>query len=232
MLATAVVVPAAPLLVPAVAGGSAAVDADLRAACRAAVGALDSAARVVVVGDAVATGPLSGGWDFTGFGVPARSGRTPLPPALAVGDWLLDDAGSALPREHLGVAAATSPDECAALGRSLAAGGEPVGLLLAADGSARGGEKAPGSLDPRAAGFDETVAAALRRADPAALLALDAHLGRELMAAGRASWQVLAGAAEGAQWQCTQQRYDCPYGVGYFVAVWRRAGDGEGQAGR
>jgi hypothetical protein len=49
------------------------------------------------------------------------------------------------------------------------------------------------------------------------------------MAAGRAPWQVLAGAAEqGASeygerpWRGELLSYCAPYGVGYFAALWTR----------
>jgi aromatic ring-opening dioxygenase LigB subunit len=87
------------------------------------------------------------------------------------------------------------------------------------DGSARRSVAAPGYVDERAATFDATVAAALKSADVDALLALDPQLAGDLLAAGRASWQVLAGAAGPG---CTAELLydDAPYGVGYFVATW------------
>jgi hypothetical protein len=38
--------------------------------------------------------------------------------------------------------------------------------------------------------------------------------------AGRASWQVLAGAAEGGTWSARVTFDDAPYGVTYLVATW------------
>ena len=61
---------------------------------------------------------------------------------------------------------------------------------------------------------------ALAAADTEALLALDEGLAHELKAAGRAPWQVLAGAAEGAGLDGRLLYEDAPYGVGYFVAAW------------
>jgi hypothetical protein len=54
----------------------------------------------------------------------------------------------------------------------------------------------------------------------AALTALDTGLARELRASGRAPWQVLAGAAEGADLGGSLLYEDAPYGVGYIVATW------------
>lgn len=88
------------------------------------------------------------------------------------------------------------------------------------DGSACRTVKAPGYLDERAEPFDAEAARALGAADTAALAALDPGLARELQAAGRAPWQVLAGAAEGAGLSGALLYDEAPYGVGYLVAAW------------
>ena len=74
-------------------------------------------------------------------------------------------------------------------------------LLVVGDGAATHTEKAPGYLDERAGPFDDAVAAALATADPAALAALDPALAADLWAAGRAPWQVLAGATRDGTWE-------------------------------
>ena len=95
-------------------------------------------------------------------------------------------------------------------------------LLVLGDGSACRDLKAPGYLDPRAEPFDATVTKALAAADPAVLLSLDPVLADELMVAGRAPWQVLAGAA--AIPMRGEVLYDAaPYGVQYTVASWEPA---------
>jgi aromatic ring-opening dioxygenase LigB subunit len=109
--------------------------------------------------------------------------------------------------------------DCAALGRELAGSADRVAMVVLGDGSARHTEKAPGYLDVRAAGFDEAVAAAFATGDVDALLGLDAGLARDLMVAGRAPWQVLAGAAAGRSWTMTSSM-EIPYGVAYHVAAW------------
>src|SRR5690606_505434 len=95
-----------------------------------------------------------------------------------------------------------------------------VALLVLGDGSACRSVRAPGYLDERAAPFDAAVSAALASADTGALLGLDADLARRVRAAGRAAWQVLAGAAEGAGLSGALRYDDAPYGVGYLVASW------------
>ncbi|MFG2836268.1 class III extradiol dioxygenase subunit B-like domain-containing protein [Streptomyces zaomyceticus] len=152
-------------------------------------------------------------------GVPV--GGRPLPVSLSVAAWLLGRAGWAdAPIEGLGVDEAATPDVCAGIGRGLADSAARVALLVMGDGSACRTVKAPGYLDERAAGFDAEAARALGTADATALLALEPELAYELKVAGRAPWQVLAGAAEGAGLDGRLLFEDAPYGVGYFVAAW------------
>ncbi|MEW2416635.1 hypothetical protein AB0953_23315 [Streptomyces sp. NPDC046866] len=235
MLVAAAVCPAPPLLVPEVAAGAAAELGDARTACSDALAVL-AASRpdlLVVVGsadtpDAAGHHPQGAVGGFRGFGVaadvrlgPGDGGSRPLPTALAVGAWLLERARwGAAPLEGLAVAADLAPAACLEAGRSLAARAERVALLVMGDGSACRTLKAPGYLDERAAAFDAAAGHALAAADTAALAALDAGLARELQAAGRAPWQVLAGAAEGAGLDGRLLYEDAPYGVGYFVAAW------------
>lgn len=225
MLAAAAFVPIPPLLVPEIAGGSASADEPLRQACRSVVARLLATGldEVVVIGPAAAEGPAEGGWDWRGFGVavPDPSPAQRLPLGLAIGSWLLDTHPGDVPRRrHHGVTPETSPEACAALGRDLVSGTDRIGLLVCGDGSACRTEKAPGHLDPAAQEWDEAAIAALRSADVDALLGLDPALGRRLLAAGRAPWQVLAGAARGQAFEATIDWADAPYGVMYVVGTW------------
>ncbi|MFD7442699.1 class III extradiol dioxygenase subunit B-like domain-containing protein [Streptomyces sp. NPDC059909] len=164
------------------------------------------------------SGPdASGSTASPGSGVPER----PLPASLAVAAWLLERVRWAdAPVEGMGVDQELAAERCAETGRELAALAPRVALLVMGDGSACRTLKAPGYLDERAAAFDAGTARALGAADTAALKALDASLAYELKAAGRAPWQVLAGAAEGADLAGQLLYEDAPYGVGYFVAAW------------
>ncbi|MET9696896.1 hypothetical protein ABZY31_08225 [Streptomyces sp. NPDC006529] len=238
MLVAAAVCPAPPLLVPAVAAGAAGELADARTACSDALAVLAASRpdRLVVVGhaDPGAGGPYPQGTPggFHGFGVEsdvrlgegeadAPQDTRPLPAPLAVAAWLLHHtAWSGAPVEGLGVEEHLDTAHCLAAGRELAARADRVALLVVGDGSACRTLKAPGYLDDRAAAFDEAAARALGSADVAALTALDAGLAAELKAAGRAPWQVLAGAAEDAGLEGRLLYEDAPYGVGYFVAAW------------
>ncbi|MFD9095061.1 class III extradiol dioxygenase subunit B-like domain-containing protein [Streptomyces collinus] len=236
MLVAAVVCPCPPLLVPEVAAGAAAELDAARAACTDALGVL-AAARpdlLVVVGPAGRSGrgphPQGTPGSFRGFGVDldvrlgAATGTVPereLPPSLAVGAWLLERTGWAdAPVEGLGVGEPLEPERCAEAGRGIGARADRVAMLVMGDASACRTLKAPGYLDERAADFDAGVARALGAADLAAVMALDAGLAQELKASGRAPWQLLAGAAEGADLSGALLYDDAPYGVGYLVATW------------
>ncbi|MFJ6797006.1 class III extradiol dioxygenase subunit B-like domain-containing protein [Streptomyces sp. NPDC091268] len=234
MLVAAAVCPSPPLLVPEVAAGAAAELGAARTACSDALAVL-AASRpdlLVVVGaaDPEHRGSYPGGarGGFHGFGVEldvrlgqGEEGPRLLPPSLAVGAWLLARAGwGAAPVEGLGVEDALETSRCLDAGRELAARARRVALLVMGDGSACHTLKAPGYLDERAAGFDAEAGRALGAADTAALAALDAALASELLAAGRAPWQVLAGAGEDPGLEGRLLYEDAPYGVGYFVAAW------------
>ncbi|MFG2910561.1 hypothetical protein ACGF13_36630 [Kitasatospora sp. NPDC048286] len=231
MLVAAAVCPCPPLLVPEVAAGAAPELDGLRAACDEALAALVEAAPQLVV--VVGTGPVAEVWteggagSFHRYGVPLvaklpgeRVEGPELAPSLTVGAWLLERAGVSLPTHACAVPADAPADRMLGLGQGLAGLADRVALLVLGDGSACRSVKAPGYLDERAEDFDTALAAALGTADLPALAALDAGLAAELKADGRAPWQVLAGAAEGAGLTGRLGYQDAPYGVGYFVASW------------
>ncbi|MFD9291374.1 class III extradiol dioxygenase subunit B-like domain-containing protein [Streptomyces sp. NPDC060030] len=238
MLAAAAVCPCPPLLVPEVAAGAGPELDAARSACLDALGVLAAAQPdlLIVAGPAGPDdrGPFPPGsvGSFAGFGVDltVRLGKSPagapaperpLPASLAVGAWLLDLAGwDGAPAEGLGVGETLAADRCLSAGEELAARADRVALLVMGDGSACRTVKAPGYLDERAADFDAAAVRALGSADLAALSALDESLAHELKAAGRAPWQVLAGAARGAGLDGRLLYEDAPYGVGYAVAAW------------
>ncbi|GAA4933526.1 class III extradiol dioxygenase subunit B-like domain-containing protein [Streptomonospora halophila] len=226
MLIAAAVCPHPPLLLPQVAQGAAGELDGLRAACDRAVAGLAASGpdTVAVVGcggaDRVHGSDAAGGLDA--YGVPVRVGEGPpeLPLSLTVGRWLCDRS-DLRPDRYVEVLPTAAPRECAERGAALAAAADRVALLVMGDGSARRGEHAPGTADRRAAGFDAAVAEALDAADTAALAGIAPALAAELMAGGRAAWQVLAGAAAGAGLGGGLLAHESPYGVGYFAALWR-----------
>ncbi|WP_406839177.1 class III extradiol dioxygenase subunit B-like domain-containing protein [Streptomyces sp. AHU1] len=247
MLVAAAVCPCPPLFVPEVAAGAAPELDAARAACTDALGVL-AASRpdlLVVVGPAEKSGrgphPEGARGSFGGFGVdldvrlgrPDTQGTAPgtgagpaspereLPSSLAVAAWLLERTGwSDAPVEGLGVGEPLEAERCVQTGRQIGGRAGRVALLVMGDASACRTLKAPGYLDERAQDFDAEVARALAAADVEALKTLDTSLAYELKAAGRAPWQVLAGAAEGAGLGGALLYDDAPYGVGYLVAAW------------
>ena len=227
MLVGAAFVPIPPLLVPEIAAGSADADAPLRESCRTVITQLLAARpdEVLVVGPAEEAGQVEGTWDWRGFGVPLPESppSAKLPHGLAIGAWLLDSYAEATPtRRFHAVTDNASAEGCAELGRALVAGDSRIAMLVCGDGSACRTEKAPGFLDPDATGWDDAALAALGSGEPAALLALDVGVGRRVLAAGRAPWQVLAGAAGDDTFDVRIERADAPYGVMYVVGSWTR----------
>ena len=251
MLISAAVCPHPPILVPAMAGEAAPELDGLRAACDEAVRRLgvpyaDARVRpprlgapgvdaLIVVGGASKTGvygpdayatlrPYGLDWTSRVSAKAATGEGQALPLSLTIGRWLLQRSGVDLDAHYQAVAFDAEPEDCLRLGQELAASAERVALLVMGDGSACRSEKAPGYLDERAEPYDASVARALRHADTSALAAAEPELSRELQAAGRAAWQVLAGAA-GAPGGFTAELLadDAPYGVAYLVATWSRA---------
>ncbi|MGH8822992.1 MAG: class III extradiol dioxygenase subunit B-like domain-containing protein [Jiangellaceae bacterium] len=238
MLVSAAVCPHPPLLVPELAGQTAAELDDLRAACLGAVDAVRATEPellvVVGAGDETRRHPAGTRGSFASYGVdldvalpgdeaPDGDGHD-LPLALAVGAWLLSESGWTGRVGGLEVDGAASTTECRSLGAAVAQEADRVGLLVMGDGSARRSTEAPGYLDPRAETFDASVVEALRAGDPAGLLAIGPDLARDLQAAGRAAWQVLAGASAEVLFDAEVVYDAAPYGVGYVVAVWERHG--------
>ncbi|WP_416967487.1 class III extradiol dioxygenase subunit B-like domain-containing protein [Streptomyces sp. 4F14] len=236
MLVAAAVCPCPPLLVPEIAAGAAPELDAARAACTDALGVLAASRpdRLVVVGPAAehGCGPYPEGTpgSFRGFGadIVVRLGRGEgdgsgrlLPPSLAVGAWLLERAGwGDGPIEGLGVGEPFGAERCVQAGQEAAGRAGRVAMLVMGDASACRTLKAPGYLDERAAPFDAEMGRALGKADVAALETMDVELARQLMASGRAPWQVLAGAGKGAGLSGELLYEDAPYGVGYVVATW------------
>jgi hypothetical protein len=247
LIAAAALCPAAPLLVRELTGGTLVLP-ELREACREATGRLLAARPDVIA--VVGAGPATRAWDsasgldVASFGGSAVAGRGPagaapgtpgLPVPLGLGARLLDEAGYAGPRLLQAVGQDETPAACAAQGQRLGQAAGRVGLLVMADGSARRGRRAPGHLDERSAGFDAGVEDALRAGDVAALAGVDPGLARELMAAGRAAWQVMAGGLHGHDLDVEVLYADDPFGVAYLVAavgVRAAAGPGTGPGSR
>lgn len=248
MLIAAAVSPHPPLLIPAALGGGAAhPPAALRGvldACDDAVSGLVAAGPdlVAVVGGGPQTrefGPESAG-SLHEFGVEATvgTGEPVLPLSLTVGRWLLEragvlGAGGAFAGERERGRPGTPPpvllqevDErapataCLKLGMVIAERSPRVALLAMGDASARRARDTPGAPDPEAQEYDDEVAEALAAADTRWLARLDPSFDGKLLVAGRAAWQVLAGAASAGRFHGRLRSMSAPYGVTYLVASW------------
>jgi len=253
MLIAGAVCPHPPLLIPAALGAAASdPPAELRKVTDAAAQAVERliAARpdlIAVVGGGPVDreyGPAAaGGLHDYGVDVTVGTGEPVLPLSLTVGRWLLECAGVLEPADvadggagagsepaavlFQAVAQRASPGDCLKLGMVLAERAPRVALLAMGDSCARPAREAPGVPDLPAQEYDEDVAEALAAADARWLARLDPARDSELVVAGRAAWQVLAGAAGGtARGPRLQGRLLCmsaPYGVTYLVASWEES---------
>lgn len=217
----AVVVPAAPALLPGL-GGAADPLAGLRERARRLVhetvtGTTGDTPRLVIVG----SGTVTATWPVDAPSGEARftTGRVPeggLPTALEIGRQLApSDGGEPLLRS---IAADATPAECVTLGRTLA---ESSLLLVVADGPATLTEKAPGHLHPAAAPFAAMLSRALADADTHALAGLDPATCDRLWMRGRPALQVLAGAyADRDEVRGEVLADEAPFGVQYLLARW------------
>ena len=184
-------------------------------------GRLDLSAYAPALGAGAGGGTEGCGTEGGGTAIPVAASESPLPLPLGLASRLLDQAGYAGRRELQTVSDLEPAATCEAIGARLAGASARVALLVMADGSARRGLKAPGYLDDRSAPFDAEVERAIRAVDMRALLALDPVLARELMATGRAAWQVLAGAMTGSRSSSEIRYCEDPFGVAYLVASLR-----------
>ncbi|KZM75186.1 hypothetical protein [Nocardia terpenica] len=250
MFRLAALIPSPPLLVPELCGGSPVADDShpaaqvpaLREAVLSAARTLaESAERWTIVGVGnveQALGPDTVG-TFRGFGADVRVALSPawggeadpwLPLSVLIGGWVRGRVAPGVQARARVVAGDAGVEHCFAVGAKLRgeldAEGADNGVLVVADGAATLSIKAPGYLDPRAAGVQDGIDRALAAGDRAALAELDSGLCAELEVSGRAAYQVLAGLFEADERDpSVETRYAAaPFGVGYQVSVWRPGG--------
>lgn len=237
MLVAAAVCPYPPALVPQLAPGADEIE-PVRAAAIEATRTLAAAEpeQLIIVGGGPrrASYPPSPAGTFAGYGVDlsarlsgAVAESADLPLSLLIGTWLLNQAPWDNPARGEQIPEDATAHECARIGEDLASAADRVGLLVMGDGSAGRTDDAPLPRDDRAEAFDHAIAESFRDLDSAALLGIDTELAVELGAAGRAAWQVLAGAAgsdSDALFDAAVLYEGAPWGVGYIVAVWERHG--------
>ncbi|MGW3344774.1 hypothetical protein ACWDA3_15785 [Nonomuraea rubra] len=215
MLVAAAVCPSTPLVVLGM--------PELRSACHAAIAALREARpdTLVVVGGAEVTRAYEAGAAGTlrpwGVDRTAGAGEPVLPLSLTVARLLLGDQE---PQGCQSVAFGATAADCLALGEELGGRGGRVALLVMADGSACLSPRAPGRYDEAAGPYNELIAKAVATGDPATLAALDPGEADRLWVSGRASLQVLAGAAGARAYRGRLLAASAPYGVGYLAGTW------------
>lgn len=98
------------------------------------------------------------------------------------------------------------------------------GLLVAAGGSAKRSEKAPGAFDERAEGYDASIGKALASGDLDALASIDHALAEELWAGDDALTLAALGRRLARTVRVTDVQVDyddAPYGVQYWVVRWQ-----------
>jgi hypothetical protein len=192
--------PNPPLLLVGRTGGPVAEVAELRSACLAAIAVIiDAAPEVVVIVGADAEYDLA------------------EPLSIAVGSELLSQAGWSGPVQRVTVPRTASPADAALAGVRIRQRPGRVALLVMADGSACRTLKAPGYLDERAVDFDDDLTRALLASDWATVAGLRRQPAEDLLVAGRAAWQVLAGVAETGELVATSHYAAAPFGVWYPV---------------
>ena len=98
--------------------------------------------------------------------------------------------------------------------------GDPIGVLVVADGANTLTAPAPGGYDPESIPVQQALDDALAHGDAAALTRLPDSI------VGRVAYQVLAGLVEQGPRSAKELYRGAPYGVGYFVGVWVPAGRG------
>ena len=212
-------------MVPELASSAAPELADLREAVFAAAASLPPRWIAVGVGSADAVvGPAQAG-TFAGYGVDLRVALSPgagdapgeLPLCALITGWVrgrVDARASAEVRVYSGD---HDPDSALDRGRRLRAeideAGDPVGVLVVADGAHTLTPPAPGGYDPDTIAVQVMLDDALAGGDAEALARLPETV------VGRVAYQVLAGLT-GAPRSAKELYRGAPYGVGYFAGVW------------
>lgn len=218
--------PSAPVLVPELAGAAAAEVAVFRDAAVAAAARLPDRWIAIGVGasDTIFSADTRGTFAGYGVDVPVALGPqvsdvvTALPLCALFAGWLRGQANPAARAEVRVYSAQLDAEVALACGRALRAEldavGDPVGVLVVADGSNTLTPPAPGGYDPDAERVQAALDDALAAGDTAALAALPAAV------VGRVAYQVLAGLAGGGPRSAKELARGAPYGVGYFVGLW------------
>jgi len=225
VLAAIALTPAAPVLIPRLAGAAAGEVAALTEAMHAAAATLPG--RWIAVGVGAAdriVEPHSRG-TFAGYGVdlPVALGDqaapqiSALPLCALIAGWLRTETNPNARVQVRVYAADLDAQTAVERGRELRsfidADPEPIGVLVVADGANTLAPAAPGGYDPQSEAVQAALDEALATGDTAALVRLPEGV------IGRVAYQVLAGLAPEPA-AAVQLACAAPYGVGYFVGTW------------
>jgi len=217
--------PAAPVLIPELAGAAAGEVAELTEAARVAAALLPDRWVAVGVGPTEQIVEPDTRGTFAGYGVdlPVTLGDQSapriedLPLCALIAGWLRMEAN---PRARVQVRvypADLGAEAAVTCGRRLSAiidaDPEPIGVLVVADGLNTLTAAAPGGYDPRSEAVQAALDGALATGDSGALIRLSEGI------IGRVAYQVLAGLAPDPA-AAVQLACAAPYGVGYFVGTW------------
>lgn len=232
MLSAIAIVPSAPVLIPELAGSAATELTGLRDAVFAAAAVLPDRWLAVGVDVADATVGADAVGTFAGYGTDVRvrlapltephlteQAPTALPLCALITGWL---RGQTAPQARAevqicaaGLPAATAVQRGRVLRAQIEQGGEPVGVLIVADGANTLTPSAPGGHDPDSVPAQQALDDALAAGDTAALTDLPGTI------VGRSAYHLLAGLADPAPGAAQELYRGAPYGVGYFTGVWR-----------
>jgi hypothetical protein len=221
--------PAAPVLIPELAGSARTEVAAIRDGALRAARVLPDRWIAVGVADTDATLDSDVRGTFAGYGADVRVQLGPdasgtirrLPLCALFAGWLRGEVDPhASVRVHA-IAAATPAaialERGRAWGAEIRAAGEPIGVLIVADGAATLTETAPGGYDAAAQAVQQRLDDALGSADVSALREARPEI------TGGAAYQVLAGIAGDTDWTAAEFARGAPYGVGYFAGAWTPA---------
>ena len=231
----AALVPAAPVLLPALSGREHPAAAVLNAALEVMRQLIESdPAEVIVLAEADRDGVFdnSAPWGLHRLGgmrtsdeIDATAARVePLPVPLAIGAALLGTAGWTGPAAFHALDRSISPEAAIEYGRRLSSNALPVGLLLLGNGSACCTDKAPGSFHSGAQAFNEELTSMIRTGDQRIVEQLSAEAAAEQLSDIRVPLQVLAGAGS-PDYLRRSIAYDEPFmGVHYICAAFLPVG--------
>ena len=214
-------------MVPDLASGAAAELAELRDAVLTAAASLPDRWIAIGVGqNDVVVGHERVG-TFGGYGVDVRITLSPepaeepaqMPLCALIAGWIRGQAKPEARAEVRVYATDHDVDAAVARGRRLRAeideAGNPVGVLVVADGANTLTPSAPGGYDPDSIAMQAALDDVLAAGDAAALTRLPHTI------VGRVAYQVLAGLAEPGPRAAKELYRGAPYGVGYFAGVWQ-----------